>query len=103
MTIPSLIDFITMKKKLNEENEIVEEEFDEEKITEFFVRYPLTNADELSNAEEKILYYLSGHTIFTTIKRKFKHCSDCLPKAMRKGYGIDIAKFQELKDYTGAL
>ena len=49
------IDFLTMKKKLNDDDEIIEEDFDEEKVTEFFVRYPLTNTTELSNAEEQIL------------------------------------------------
>ena len=30
-----------------------------------------------------------------------KSCQNCLSQAMRKGYNIDISKYQELKDYTG--
>ena len=89
-----ILDFLTQKKKTDlEENEDIDEELiDDEELTEFFQRYPLTNSEELPKVEERILYYLSGHAIFSTIKKKLKHCPNCLSLAITKGYNIDIGK-----------
>ena len=96
------MDFLSNKRKLDKEEEIEEEEpVDEDEINEFFERYPLTNAETLPKVEERILYHLSGHTIFSAIKLRLKQCPDCLPLAMTKGYSIDVSKYQKLKDYTG--
>lgn len=94
------MDFLTQKNKNDlEEGEDKEEELvDEEELAEFFQRYPLTNSEELPKVEERILYYLSGHAIFSTIKKKLKHCPNCLPLAITKGYNIDIGKNDILPD-----
>ena len=55
----------------------------------------------LPEDQKQILYYLSGHTIFSIIKKRMKTCQNCLPLSVRKGYNIDISKYQKLKDYTG--
>ena len=91
------------KKSSDEEEEIIEESINEEEVEEFFQKYSLTSLDELSKSEERILYHLSGHTIFSTIKLKYKTCGKCLPLALTDEYTSDIAKYQEMKDYTGKL
>ena len=97
------MDFLSQKKKADEEDGIIEDEecLDDDEINEFFNRYNLTSEKELPEFEKRILYYLSGHTIFSIIKKKLKTCSECLPLSMTKGYDIDIAIYQKLKDYTG--
>ena len=96
------MDFLSNKKKLDKEEGIEEEEpVDEDEVNEFFQRYPLTNAENLPKVEQRICYHLSGHTIFSAIKLRLKHCSNCLPLAITKGYQIDISKYQKMKDYTG--
>ena len=91
------------KKSNDKEEEIIEESVGEEEVEEFFQKYSLTSLDELTKTEERILYHLSGHTIFSTIKLRFKSCDECLPLALTDEYTSNIAKYQEMKDYTGKL
>ena len=95
-----------LKKKSDDEDDgNVEEVINDEELSEFFEKYSLTstNDNDLPKFEERILYHLSGHTIFSTIKLKFKTCGECLPLALTDEYRSEIAAYQEMKDYTGKI
>ena len=98
-----VLDFLSKKKTLDEKEGNIDEIITESELEEFLDKYNLTTDKELSKVEERILYYLSGHTIFSVIKKKFKTCSHCLPLAMLElnDYNLEIAKYQKLRDYNG--
>ena len=97
------LDFLDKKKTADLNDGVIEERINDEELEEFIDKYSLTADKELLKVEQRILYYLSGHTIFSVIKKRFKTCPNCLPLSMKEknNYDNDIAKYQKLRDYNG--
>ena len=91
-----ILDFLSIKKTADAKEGIIDEYIDDEELGQFLDNYTLTPGPELLKVEERILYYLSGHTIFSVIKKRFKTCACCLPLAMKEknDYNDEIAKYQ---------